>query len=249
MNLKGLKKKQIASPASGLSSSPKAPPVRRGLGARMQPKEEAPSAASWMLTGTAAKDEVERSAVDFSQMAPEFRVPPDEGRKFLFTREDPLVAFHVYNLKIDGRWKRVTVPDEEEDLLIQNIPNLRPTLVVVWEGIDVEGFKSNKTGKMIGVNRKSLFLTSAQTAKVIERTKQDYTLTGKIFRIMRVGRQRPTYSMNILPETPSPAAIKAMREPSLMARLVEWYSPPDEQEQRRIIRLHRAAAPDDGDDD
>lgn len=240
----------VSRPAAGLShpltgATPQRAAPPKGLGASLAAGSS--GTPSWMLTGTAVQDEVARSA-DFGERAPEFRVPADESRKFIFRAENALAAFHVYKLRINGKWQTITVPPEGEDLLITNIPDIRPSLLVLWEGVDVDGFKSKKTGKTIGKNRLSVFPCSSKTSQVIEAQKEDFTLTGKVIKIRRIGLKQPTYTLTVLPESPTADALKALKQDSLMAKLTDWYAPPNEKEQLRLIRLYRAE-PSQGDDE
>lgn len=212
------------------------------------------STAGWLIKDT-RKIESEMTSVAASRKprAPEFYVPAGERRRIVFCSESPVAAMYRYSIHMGGKRRETFTqnPNPGQDLFgtqlldVRGRP-LRPSLVTFWEVIDLDGFTMNDGTKV--QNRRSLWAASFGLSQTIAGQREEMNLTGQVFRVKRLGEvNRPTYQFIALNEPLPKGAIRALREPSLAAKMEEFYAPPSVKEQRRIIQLlqNRQGAEDD----
>lgn len=157
----------------------------------------------WMTKGTEKiATQVENVKLTSQRkFAPEIMIRDGESKLIRFRANDPIGSLYRYSLKINGKWTQVTAPEEGKTDPMREA-GLRPSLKVIWEVIDINGYVDKKGQKQEMLPR---FLVANvrlhEQLETIRKKKGD--LTKFDIEISRSGSGTQT-TYTLLPEFPAP---------------------------------------------
>jgi hypothetical protein len=182
-----------------------------------------PVNTGWMTKGSEnIASQVETIKIDAQRkFAPEVIIKEGESKRLRFRANDPIGSVRRYTVKVNGRWTSVTQPPEgEPDPFREN--NLRSSLKVIWEVVDIDGYK-DKTGKQHKMVPRFLVANVRlhEQLEVIRKKRGD--LTKYTIEVSRTGSGTQT-TYTLLPEAPSPFP-EMLKIPSIKGDVAKYYAP------------------------
>lgn len=177
----------------------------------------------WMTKGSdkiAAQVETVKLSAS-RKFAPEVMIKDGESKMIRFRANEPIGSIYRYSLKTGGRWTQITAPEEGETDPMREA-GMRPSLKVIWEVVDIDGY-TDKQGKKQSMLARYLVanVRLQEQLEMIKKKKGD--LTKYTIEISRTGKGTQT-TYTLLPEAPAPlpglANIKSIRND-----VAQYYSP------------------------
>lgn len=193
-----------------------------------------PGSATWMTKGTdrinAQVENVKLSAQ--RSFAPELRVKDGESKRIRFRANEPIGSLYRYSLKVNGNWTSVTMPPEGEDDPAAEA-GLKPSLKVLWEVVDIDGYVDKKGKKHTMVPK--FLLANVRLHEQLEmlKRKKGGDLTSFTIEISRTGTGTQTSYM-LLPEDPEPMP-ELKKVPLIRNDAAKFYSPLPSAELARLV--------------
>lgn len=206
-------------------------------GAATAPKS---GSLSWMVRG----DENIRKMVDSQRANASRKYPPElwfrsgEERNIRFRRSEPLCCLMVYNLKIGGRFIKVTAPGSGERDLFREA-GLRPSFRAIYEVVDIDGYE--KDGKKHTMLPRFLSANIRLHEQLEAIRKKKGTLSKFNICLQKTGKGVNT-TFAIIPDDPAPLP-GLERVQSIANDLAKYYSPPSLDEQRGLLGQHETEEP------
>lgn len=194
------------------------------------------TATGWASTDPTRFAEIAQEAKKANLKAPEIWFLDGEPRRLRFRTKDPLAQFERYSVAVgNGRYDKFVRPAPGEiDLLAQEL-RLKPSLVFLWEVLDLDGYTSTKTGK----THRRIPRFFAATGKQYEQLMQLSQMVGMplhkfVVIVARSGKGKDT-TYTFLPEQP----LASMSEKELLVESIakdwtKYYSPVSDMKQRQL---------------
>lgn len=200
----------------------------------------------WMIVGEQAQRQAvqQQRSMMMKGRPPEMWLRDGDEKLVRFRDPGPVVSFFCYSLKINGRFMRITQPEEgERDLFLEG--GERFSFYAVYEVIDIDGYTSKQDGK-VHKNVPRFYVAGSRVYENLSKIAQRKgDLCNYDILISRSGsRAQTTY--NFLPENDSQMPKALAKLPRLSDKLEEYYAPPDEAEQRMLLGQRQ---PDNDDDE
>ena len=238
MKLNIIKPKAAAAPAKKAGSlSSRLPAKAPSSGGSKKSKP------AWMTTG---EDEIEEGVVANEALngnrPPELWVPDGETKVVRFRDDAPYCSIFQYNIKLGAKkFKQATQPPSDEPDLF-SAAGKQASLKVIYEVLDVKGYKSEKDGKK-HVNVPRFYSVGSRLHKQLKAiADRRGGLTGFDIEISRTGTgQKTTYTL--IPGDKEPMTKEQSRIPRLTDDFEKYYAPLDEAAQKQL--LSRAIDDDD----
>ncbi len=197
---------------------------------------------SWLMTRKDEQEEAQEEQRLASIRRPEVWCKDGQTIVVRFRDDEPVGAFFTYSIRVNGKWISVTKPPEDEpDLMMENIPGLRSSYKFIYEVFDRSGYV--KKGTTTKIKDKPRFLVAnGRVHKGIQTLVQRRgSVTEYDVEITRNGVGKDA-EYSLLPAERSELPKSVIMQDRLAEKIAEYYAPPNEKQQRAYIRGH---SPDD----
>lgn len=169
--------------------------------------------------------------------APTFYIPDGETKTVTLRDNESLGGLYMYSVHNGVRWTKVTQPPEGEiDLFARAGRN--PQFNVLYEVFDRDGYTDKKTGKKLKDLPRFWLVTQKMHKQLMHIKAKQGDLTKIDLEIHREGKKQPAYTIQVAPTT-LPASAK--KQPRLADEIAEFFAPPTEAEQRRMLHTTEEA--------
>lgn len=163
--------------------------------------------------------------------APELYFKDGESKTIRFRSNEPIGLFRQYNVRINGKWQRITAPPAgSRDLMREQ--GLNASLKALYEVVDRTGYTDKQGKKFKDVPR--FFVASIRIYEQLELIrKKRGNLTSMDIEISRSGSSTST-TYSCLPELPS--VFKGLDKIPLLRKDVDkYYAPPSLEDQKAFM--------------
>jgi hypothetical protein len=205
---------------------------------------------SWMLADRESKEKAfaAQKVMAGKDRPPELWIPDGVTKTVRFRDAKEIALIWRYSIQIGGpkgKWRQFTVPEDGATDLFRDVLGAKPSLKAVYEVIDIDGYKDDKTGKRFR-NLPRFFVVAQRLHEQLEaiRKKRGGLDTCNID-ISRTGQKRET-NYSVIPDVPSPMLSDWKAKPRLSLEFEKYYAPLTEEEQEQVVkRVSRRADEDD----
>lgn len=195
----------------------------------------------WMMTGADQQKEAlsRQRLLSDAKRPPEMWVKEGEDKLVRFVNEGPIACLYVYSVRIDGRWKSITCPEEGQIDLFKSELGLRPSFKAIYEVVDIHGYVDKEQKKHKNVRR--FYVGSSRVYEALEKLREKKgPLNRYNVEISRTGTGTQT-SYTFLPDSPTPMTSEMKAGEALAPKFASYYAPPTAAEQRVLVRAIASA--------
>lgn len=203
----------------------------------------------WMLSDRSEQKEALREhRMQSGKRAPELYFKDGEERTIRICQPEALALIWQYNLKVNGKFQRLTAPARGEADLFRD-EGLKPQLRAIYEVIDYKGYRDKKDKRHKNVRR--FLVVSAKVHEQLEAIKKKLgPLNEYDLHVTRTGSdQSTTYTYIPGAHCKIPKEARGKEGDSLANRIGEFYKPKTEAEQRILLRKGNSRRDRDDEDD
>lgn len=190
----------------------------------------------WMMTGADQQKEAlsRQRLLSDAKRPPEMWVKEGEDKLVRFVGEGPVACIYAYSVRVDGRWKSITCPEDGQIDLFKTELGLRPSFKAIYEVVDINGYVDKDMKKHKNVRR--FYTGSSRVYEALEKIREKKgPLNRYNIEISRTGTGTAT-SYNFMPDSPSPMTPEMKAGEPLAPKFASYYAPPTAAEQRVLVR-------------